>query len=180
MSLPVEAIISPEPWAEDLATRSGEDGIINYAIISKAGQYARNNYGVSSPEAAGIRSVFAELDTLTGVSFAESSPEDADIILYSVKKYRNRNWVGLTEDTGAQYVATWQDFAGKRLTPFEVSVIKHEIGHTLGLDHPYGDGYYEGVTTQDTIMSYNDTRPVATNYSPLDVQALQLLWGAPT
>jgi serralysin len=31
----------------------------------------------------------------------------------------------------------------------------HEIGHTLGLDHPLGNGAQAGFTVQQTIMSYN-------------------------
>ena len=33
--------------------------------------------------------------------------------------------------------------------------ILHELGHALGLDHPFSDGYYAGVSINDTIMSYN-------------------------
>ena len=177
MTLPVEAIIY-QPWAEDLATRTEDDGIINYAIISKAGQLSRRNYGVSAAEANGIRGIFAELDAITGASFAETRLEKANIVLYSVKRYK-RNWQGLTEFNAQHYVATWKDHSGKRLTSYESAVIRHEIGHTLGLDHPFNDGYYEGATTADTIMSYNDVIPAVASYSTLDIQALQMLWGTP-
>lgn len=178
MTLPVEAIIAPS-WATALTRRSGSDGIIEYAILSKKGQYSSRNYGVSVAEANGIRAAFAEIDAVTGANFAESSQANAQIILYSVRAYKARGTVGLTWDTGQQFVTTWRDYGGSRLTLYELSTIKHEIGHAVGLDHPYGDGYYEGVTTLDTIMSYNEVDHWVTNYSATDTQALQSLWGAP-
>ena len=177
MTIPIEAIIAKE-WAQVLEERSGGDGIINYAIIEKAGEYSRRNFGVSDAEANAIRETFTEIDSLTGIAFAESRPEEANILLYSVRKYKG-GFVGLAEDNGSQYVATWKDYGGKRLTAYELSTIKHEIGHTLGLDHPYGDGDYKGITTRDTLMSYNEPE-VVTEYSKTDIEALQFLWGAPT
>lgn len=80
---------------------------------------------MSAAEANGIRAIFAELDAITGASFVESRPEDANIVLYSVQKYK-RNWDGLSEFNAKHYVATWKDFGGKRLTRYEVAVIRHE------------------------------------------------------
>ena len=37
--------------------------------------------------------------------------------------------------------------------PFQAGM--HEIGHALGLDHPFGNGSQAGFTAQQTIMSYN-------------------------
>lgn len=179
MTLPFEAITAPS-WSSALDRRSGSDGVIEYAILSKKGQYSSKNYGVSSAEANGIRATFTEIDALTGVTFAESNQTNAQIILYSVKEYKARGTVGLTWDAAKQYVTTWRDYGGSRLTQYELSTIKHEIGHAVGLDHPHGDGYYEGVTTLDTIMSYNEVDYWVTNYSATDTQALQSLWGVPT
>lgn len=176
MTLPIEAITAPS-WVSALDRRSGFDRVIEYAILSKRGQYSSRNYGVSRSEANGIRATFAELDALTGVSSVESNEANAQIILYSVKDYKARNTVGLTWDAGKQYVTTWRDYGGSRLTPYEISTIKHEIGHAIGLDHPYGDGYCAGITTLDTIMSYNEVDHWVTQYSMTDIQALQSLWG---
>jgi Ca2+-binding RTX toxin-like protein len=37
--------------------------------------------------------------------------------------------------------------------PFQAGM--HEVGHTLGLEHPFGNGAQAGFTAQQTIMSYN-------------------------
>ena len=77
----------------------------------------------------------------------------------------------------------------------------HEIGHALGLDHPFGNGAQAGFTVQQTIMSYNGwanslfrtvvaqpgggfSRSYKYIYtdtpSVLDVAALQYTYGAST
>lgn len=61
----------------------------------------------------------------------------------------------------------------------------HEIGHTLGLKHP---GNYNGTeegpflsaaddTRLNTVMSYNG--PTVSSLGPLDIQAIQWLYGVP-
>ena len=175
MPIPVDAIID-RAWADELRQRIEADGIVHFCIPTRAGQVRKNNYGVSAAEADGIRALFASLDSVTGLSFAESSAAEADIVVYSVRRYSDRSLVGLTSDDGSASYVTWRDYGGKKLTNYETSTIAHEIGHAVGLDHPYGDGYFEGVSTLDTIMSYND--PISTTFSPTDIAALQVLWGA--
>ena len=66
----------------------------------------------------------------------------------------------------------------------------HELGHTMGLEHPFddsdGDLYlntnpYRSAYPDETLMAYRSPRhggwPVA--YTTNDIQALQALWGGP-
>jgi hypothetical protein len=65
----------------------------------------------------------------------------------------------------------------------------HELGHALGLKHPFGSEDADGnhtygpflPTAEDnadhTVMSYSGVRPDTSKYSPFDIAALQYLYG---
>lgn len=143
--------------------------------------------GHSQQESAFIQSVFDRLDSIIEPEFQQvSSSQEADIIVYS-----SRDSLGEGSQPGwvkAGYFnysaprigrVVWRDFNGKDVfSEAEQQIITHEIGHSLGLDHPDGDGYNPAWTTDSSIMSYYDTGVFPpTWFTPLDIQALQARWG---
>ena len=161
--------------ASDLWNFSGRDGVVNYSIVGEVGH---GSVGISQQEAGFIRSVFNQIDELTGLTFQETDHANADITTVSVARYEDPNVLGRAwpSHEHQRMFATWADQAGSHLTNHEAEIIMHEIGHAVGLGHPFGNGSAPGINQHDTIMSYH-TSPAFVGFSATDIAALQSLWG---
>jgi hypothetical protein len=166
------AIIS-RGWARSLWKFSGRDGIVDYHVNDRG--RGRGNLPMSPTEVGFIRDTFQLLDRLTGLSFVErKTASSADIRVHCASNLGGSQ--GLASRSNGWFDVYWKDKRGWDLTRFEKHLIRHEIAHTLGLDHPYGVGANPRYDTKDTVMSYNWRGN--TNFTASDVSALRELWGA--
>lgn len=172
MAISPDGIINTDAAAA-LWDFSGGDGVVEY-WINRRGRGQDLGLPISRAEARYINTTFRYLDSITGLSFRRvRSNNTSDIDLHCVA-WLGRNTLGQAQTMPGWFNVFWKDSGGTRVSITEKWVIPHEIGHTLGLAHPYGDGFNPLFNRSDTVMSYNRG---GSFYTDSDRTALQQLWG---
>ena len=142
----------------------------------------------SAAERDALRDALAHIETFLNVDFVEVNGQaDADLALGLVSLPGSTAGTGgLGLSLSGNTITRWDGFAvyDKTLDLTEnMNLILHELGHALGLDHPF-----DGVTlpaafenNHYTVMSYS-ADPISGAYNEAmmlyDVLALQSVWGA--
>jgi hypothetical protein len=170
MGISVDGITSLK-WARKLWRFSGKDGVVDY-WINDTGKFGK--LAMSRRETRFVRNTFRELDRITGLRFRERSrPRTTDVDVHCTDDLGS-GVLGSAVLRNGWFDVLWRDQGGWDLTRGEKWTIRHELGHVLGLDHPYGNGFNRRYDSADTVMSYNDAGAIG--YTASDVQALQQLW----
>lgn len=170
MGIAIQGIIDPS-WARSLDRFSGRDGVVN-VWINRNGDFGA--LPLSRTEQRFIGLTLRQLDRITGLRFQRTQRRASDLDISAVEDLGG-NLIGLTTRRRGWFEVAWEGRRGGQLTRSERRTIKHEIGHALGLDHPFGSGFNPRYNTNDTLMSYNIRRNA--NYTSSDVAALKFLWG---
>lgn len=162
--------------------------------------YTGSTSAFNSAQQAAVVQALARVTQITGIQFQPTSDGTAADIRFSAADLRGSSTAGYASlswryefdstNTVTRYTAdAWvyldnMEFARSNGTPalgstgFEV--LLHEVGHALGLKHPFDDAPRLPAADDDTahtLMSYTHDGGPYSDYAPFDVAALMFLYG---
>ena len=154
--------------------------------LHSSNQIKINTIDHSKEEKIFIRSIFKRLDELIDLDFNETlNSYDSNINFYSVfdSTTFDVNTLGQIINQKNQRKSWWDIIwknqgDSKELQREERYSLIHEIGHSLGLSHPFESPNNPIWNTKDTVMSYNfSTSDWDDWFSEDDINALINIWG---
>jgi hypothetical protein len=154
----------------------------------------RNSWSaLNDKQIAAVRSALKYLESVTGLVFVETD----DVMKPNVIALSNNKQSGSAAYAYFPDDAYWGSdlfFSDTKLNldartnSYFALTLMHELGHTLGLKHPFDDSNAGEIAvgpfldireenTQWTVMSYNEWPPYGLSLAPFDIAALQYLYG---
>ncbi len=132
-----------------------------------------------------IRDTLQSLDKIIDIDFTEMFNDDgSELDIYYIKDASSfqSNVAGQTIPQQTT-IGSWTDILWKMSNNSidnsdHNNTLIHEIGHALGLSHPYDDPFNKSWNTDHTVMSYNKgLNGWNTWYTNEDINALISIWG---
>jgi hypothetical protein len=190
-----EGIRSSYRWNSNTVTYSFKDSVASY----DNSEDSTNLQVLSTVAKNAVHEIMSEISSYLDIDLVYTSGI-GDIALSAISMDRltlgysylptNPSTSIIKDNTGDIYLNSSFTDNDYQKGAMGYSTIIHELGHALGLLHPFDDGYYEGVDINDTVMSYNyyEGYDDITNnsysiysfssYMEADIIALQAKYGA--
>jgi hypothetical protein len=152
---------------------------------------------MSASQQQDVTTALNYISGVTGIAFKQQAGPTADDLVFGMENSSDPSLAGVDYNT---YKATEAGSSVSALTlddtitinannPLETNpapgtdgylTILHEVGHALGLKHPFEGSVVLPASvdnTSYTVMSYDTIQPYATTYGPIDIAALNYLYG---
>jgi len=187
------ALISGYSW-NGMTGAAGAPVFVTYAFVENSEvpsladyePYPNDGYfAFGAAQRTSFRQAIAQFETVAGVRFIEvDDPEKASIDVMNTSGSQWAGWANYGASSDSYTSDGWLVIDGTGTYAPGTSryeVILHEIGHAMGLKHPFdGDPTLASHLDNEnyTLMSYTSNGIYDTSLATFDVQALQYLYGA--
>lgn len=187
-----DGLLSSDRWYRHTITYSFRDTLIGYETTDEMQGFAH----LSNSAKQAVHYIMQYLEDIINIDFVYSSTSTGDIVIGATSMddtilgYAYMPGGTIKDNAGDIYLNSSFGDMDYSVGGMGYSTIIHELGHSMGLDHPFGDGYTYGVDINQSVMSYNNYTGhdefnninfdviSYSSYSEADIIALQSIYGA--
>jgi len=185
-----ESLIYSDFVRHDSGGPLGSEAIVTYSFARAndfppvEAAYTPHSYRTMAKDMKeATRLALAEYERHTGLKFVEVA-DDGNLDFMLATGAAGYSWAYYPLGREVQPVVINQQVANLGLDGGEtlLQVLLHEIGHAVGLKHPF-EGFpvlrSSRDNTDNTVMSYTDGPGTVRSLGPIDIRALNYLYGGP-